>query len=505
MKMNKLLAGVAAVALTTGAANAQGFFQVNQGQTAAPDLSGTPVAGDVWFASELGGLNGISVPLEFDIEPANTGAGTEVFASAPNVEGLLTVTFTNAVLDRSLQDSDMVGTGACAGQAFSVDSDGAAGQSTVTFRIPDMQVCDGQGAAIGGDNAAFALPLLLSGGNVDVSFELRRASNNALIGTGSWSDNFNNDVFQDTLSTTAGGPLIREFPALIATTTAGIATADSTAVPAFTAFTGAGQLGTFLLTSTGAYLPGTPSPVATTPASVADGELLCTFGSGTGLNASGHTFGTLSNDASTSTSNPVPFTFTSAQVSATHTFTLSATGTLGMQPQNVTCAGTVEFTPASGLNDFTISSFALGRIRRDGPTTGFFEWVGDSTLSTGNVFRITGFGATAPTASVIVNNSSTGMNGEYVVTLPTPTNGEVIINNAWLTNRIGNFGRADLQFSFHSNALDNTATPGDGVVVRRFMVGSNGTLFDMGNDNDDANGVRAGAVAPNLDAGGGNN
>lgn len=504
MKMNKLLAGVAAVALTTGAANAQGFFSINQVDGAAPNLSGTPVTGDVWFASELGGLAGITVPLEFDIEPANTGAGTEVFASAPNVEGLLTVTFTNAVLDRSLQDTDMVGSGTCAGQAFEVAADGGAGQSEVTFRIPDMQVCDTQDG-IAGDAVSFALPLLLQGGNVDVSFELRRASNDALIGTGSWSDNINNDVFQDVLSTTAGGPLIREFPALIATTTPGIATADSTAVPAFTAFTGAGQLGTLTLVATGAYLPGSPSPVATNAASVDDGELLCTFGSGTGLAASGHTFGTLSNDATTSTSNPVPFTFTSGQISAAHTFTLSATGTLGIQPQNVTCAGSVAFDAATGLNDFTISAFDLGRIRRDGPTTGFFEWVGDSTLSTGNVFRITGFGATAPTASVIVNNSSAGLDGEYVVTLPTPTNGEVIINNAWLTNRIGNFGRADLQFSFHSDALDNTATPGDGVVVRRFMVGSNGTLFDMGNDNDDANGVRAGAVAPTLDAGGGNN
>ena len=282
-----------------------------------------------------------------------------------------------------------------------------------------------------------------------------------------------------------------------------IAVADSTALPAFTAFTGPGNLGTFGVGATGVYIPGSPSPVATGAANVAAGELMCTFGSGTGLNAAGHTFGTLSNTATTSTSNPVPFTFTSAQVSVTHTFTLSATGALGIQPQNVSCAGSVAFTPASGLSDFTISSFSLGRIRRDGPTTGFFEWVGDSSLSTGNVFRITGFGATAPTASVIVNNSSTGMDGEYVITLPTPTNGEVIINNAWLTNRIGNFGRADLQFSFHSAALANGG--GTGVVVRRFMVGSNGTLFDMGNDNDDTANTRTGPIAPAGSAGGGNN
>jgi hypothetical protein len=518
MKMNKLLAGVAAVALTTGAANAQGFFEINQrdgGVGSAPNLSGTPVVGDVWFASELGSLAGVTVPLEFDIEPANTGAGTEVFASSANVEGLLKVTVSNAVLDRSLTAGDMVGTGACAGQAFSVASGGAAGQSTVTFRIPDLQVCDTQDG-LGGDAVSFGFPILLSGGNVDVDFELRRASNNALIGTGSWSDGNNNAVFQPTLvSPLSGGPLIRQVPALVVTTAEGVAVADSTAVPAFTAFTGPGNLGAFNVSTTGAYIPGAapPSLVATGAANVAAGELLCTFASGTGLNATGHIFGTLANTATTSTSNPVPFTFTSGQVGATHTFALAATGTFGIQPQNVSCAGSVSFTPASGLSDFTISSFSLGRIRRDGPTTGFFEWVGDSTLSTGNVFRVTGLGATAPTASVIVNNSSTGMDGEYVITLPTPTNGEVIINNAWLTNRIGNFGRADLQFSFHSDALKNDGTgagaaaaaAGQGVVVRRFMVGSNGTLFDMGNDNDDANGARSGPIGAANDTGGGNN
>lgn len=500
MKMNKLLAGAAVVALTAGAANAQ--MVVYQGDTTAANTSGTPVAGDNWFATELGSLNGVTVPLEFEIEPS---AVPGTFATAPNVEGLLTVSFNNAVLDRSLVDGDIVAGGAaCPNGELTVDANGAAGDNTVTFRIADLADCDtisGGIDAAAGTAVRFALPLILSGGDVDVDFELRRASNNALIATGSWSDDAGNRTLG---SNTTADPLITQIPALDVTTTAGLAVADSTT--GFTAFTGAGQLGTFLIDVSGALLA---DGTAVAPGDVSAADLLCTFGSVAGLVQDSHTWfsglstNQLPTQATTTTENPVPFTIPTGEFGSTNTLQLVANGVDPIQQQNVSCAGTVEFNAPTGLSDFTISSFAIGSIRRDGPTTGLFEWVGDSTLSTGNVFRITGLGATSPGASVIVTNSSAGMDGEYPLTLPTPTNGEVIINNAILTNQIGAFGRADLQFSFHDATLDNAA--GDGVVVRRFMVGANGTLFDMGDDNSDEVNTRTSTVAPQDDAGGGYN
>jgi len=504
MKMQHLLAGVATAAILSGAANAQGFFDVTSDDGAAPNLSGTPPTGDQWFASELGNLNGVTVPFEFNLVPDDAA---DVFAASSNVEGLLTVTVTNAVLDSSLGAGSMVGGGACGaapGQSFTVDAGGVSGQSTVTFRIADIAACDGAaGGGAAADVAWFAFPLLLQGGNVDVSFELRRASNNALIGSGSWSDGNNNGTFGGT----AGDDLVEQISAIDVDTTTDIAIADSGAATPFAGFLGGSDtLGTFAIDVTGALLAD-GSPVVAGDVDAA--ELLCTFGSVAGLVQNSHTWfsgvstNQLPTQATTTTENPVPFTIPTGEFGSTNTLQLVANGVVPIQQQDVSCAGSVEFDAATGLSDFTISSFPIGRIRRDGPTTGLFEWVGDSTLSTGNVFRITGLGTTSPGASVIVTNSSAGMNGEYPLNLPTPTNGEVIINNAILTNQIGAFGRADLQFSFHDATLDNAG--GDGVIVRRFMVGANGTLFDMGDDNSDEINTRTSDVLPQDDAGGGNN
>ena len=498
MKMTKLLTGAAAAALLAGAANAQVVLQ--QGDHAAvANTSGTPVDGDNWFATEIGSIANITVPLEFSVFPTTAGA----WPTAPNVEVLIQVDVTNAVLDRSLVDGDIVASTAsatCTSSDMTVDADGAAGDATVTFRVADIAECsaiDGAPASI--DDTAeqinFALPLILSGGDVDVSVSITRASNGSAIASGSWSADAGNRTFG---SNTAGDPLITQASAISFSSTSGVATLSSAS--SFTTFSDP-TLGTYSIDTTGVLLA---NRTAVADGDVADADLFCTFASVAGLDGDAHTLGIATNNAAANSSNPVPFNIPTAEFDgASNTLALVSLGATAIQPQSVSCAGTVEFSTASGLSDYTISSFDMGYIRRDGPTTGFFEWVGDSSLSTGNVFRVTGLGASSPTASVIVNNSSTGMDGEYALTLPTPTNGEVILNNSMLTAQIGAFGRADLQFSFHDSSLQNNG--GAGVVVRRFMVGSNGTLFDMGNDNDDTVNTRTGSVAPQDDAGGGSN
>lgn len=498
MKMTKLLTGAAAAALLAGAANAQVVLQQGD-HGAVANTSGTPVAGDNWFATELGDISGVTVPLEFSVFPTTAGA----FPTAPNVEVLIQVDVTNAVLDRSLVDGDIVASTAsatCTSADMTVDANGAAGDATVTFRVADIAECsaiDGTPATI--DDTAeqinFALPLILSGGDVDVSVSITRASNGSAIASGAWSVDGGNRTFG---SNTAADPLITQASAVSFASTAGVATLSSAST--YTTFAD-NTLGAYAIDTTGVLLA---DRTAVADGDVADADLFCTFADVSGLDATGHILGAATNGATAASNNPVPFNIPTAEFDgASNTLTLASIGATAIQPQSVSCAGTVEFLTASGLSDYTIASFNIGSIRREGPTTGFFEWVGDSSLSTGNVFRITGLGATSPTASVIVNNSSAGMDGEYAFTLPTPTNGEVIVNNAMLTNQIGAFGRADLQFSFHDATLDNAA--GTGVVVRRFMVGANGTLFDMGNDNDDTVNTRTGTIAPQDDAGGGSN
>ena len=101
---------------------------------------------------------------------------------------------------------------------------------------------------------------------------------------------------------------------------------------------------------------------------------------------------------------------------------------------------------------------------------------------------------------MILSNSSTGVDGEYPITLPAPTNGEIIVTNAAVAAAVGSaFGRADVQFSLADANLTN-------VVIRRLLVGANGTLTDFGNENEDNAGANSLApVTPVGTIGGGQN
>lgn len=446
------------------------------------------MTGDYTFASELGSLSGNTIPMEFEIEPGSTLAQ---WATTSNVEGLLVVTFTGGVLDRSLVDADIVGTGACGANALlTVDANGAAGQSTVTFRISDLQSCDGVDRGIGGDNAAFAFPVLLNGNAVNVAFELRRASNNALITSGSWNGGLNNGA-------PLGNVLVNQSSAVALDVTPGTAVA---AAPAYTSFA-TSSLGQIAVDTVGTVLLADGSGVS--DAVISDFDISCQFGSVTGLDQNAHGLGAYVNQATGNTTNPVNFDGASTDFTgANATLTLVALGAGGILPQNVTCTPTYNFTPASGLADGSGSAFFVGNIRRQGQTSNKFEWTGGANAVTRSIFRMTGFGATAPTATVILSNSNTGVDGEYPITLPAPSNGEIIVTNSMIASAVGSaFGRADVQFS-----LATIAPGATDIVVRRLLVGSNGTLTDFGNENEDSAGATSPApVAPSGTIGGGQN
>ncbi|VXC82027.1 hypothetical protein OCEANICA350_11757 [Oceanicaulis sp. 350] len=241
-------------------------------------------------------------------------------------------------------------------------------------------------------------------------------------------------------------------------------------------------------------------------ADVTDIVTSCTFGSVTGLDSTAATLGGVAPVAGTlATSNPVSFDI-NARLDAGATIlavAADASATTRIVPQDITCAGTYDFTTASGLTDSTFSG-TIGSIRRDGVTTGVFEWVGDSNQSTRNVFRVTGLPATGATGSVIITNSNTAnANGEYDLGTIASNNGEAIISDGMLTAAAGAFGRANVQLSLQ---LDPATPPNGDITIRRFLVGNNGTLTDFGNENDDTtNNPGAVAIPAAGTVGGGSN
>lgn len=146
-----------------------------------------------------------------------------------------------------------------------------------------------------------------------------------------------------------------------------------------------------------------------------------------------------------------------------------------IQNGTVSISVTVDEDAASNLDiaDASSASDETDEIEREGTTTNIFEWVGDSSLSTSNVFRITGLDDTIPTIRVNVSNSSNDLDGEYEIDTSgkTVSNGELILTSADLTAAAGAFGRADVTLSFEAN----------GVAVRRFMV-TNGVVSENSTD-----------------------
>ncbi|WP_156861372.1 hypothetical protein [Oceanicaulis alexandrii] len=141
--------------------------------------------------------------------------------------------------------------------------------------------------------------------------------------------------------------------------------------------------------------------------------------------------------------------------------------------QDISADLTFDEATGSDLNVDDVLGAAVGNVVREGSNTGLFEWVGDTSASTSNVFRATGLGATLPTIRVTLANSTADVDDEYVMTpAGTLTNGELILTEADIEAAVGSaFGRADVSFSFEAA----------GVNVRRFMV-TNGIVSENSTD-----------------------
>lgn len=482
MKLTKLFAGVSAGALLAGAAFADEVTVNNV------DATADGVAAGYLLAEELDVADAApTTDLEFTVHPDSAADWASLGAAE------LTVTLTGAVFDTNISTANF-SNGAGGTCSVSAVSGGAAGTSTATFSIDDIEDCDdgyGDGVYTTGvddDDMEFDLPVLVTDNDVNFTVAITRVSNGASIASLTHDANTATTAIDNWIEANDSFALTIASDATTTTNDSVISLSDGydLLVNADGSTTNAGVVGTLQLALTGNIdLDGT---AAADNATQIDGiEITITLGDATGIESV--TLSQAANDSDTEDFVGNSATFSLAAGGATSNATLDIadliaglTVTLNEDTDadtlisNTTVSASigVDYDAATDLIDESDSG-SLDALDRQGTTSTTFEWVGDTTTSTGNVWRVVGLDDTLPTIRVTLNNSTNDVDGEYELTpANSASNGELIITSADVENAVGSeFGRADVSFSFEAN----------GITIRRFLFGTNGTLTDMGDDN----------------------
>lgn len=501
MKLTKLFTGAAVAALlTAGAANAQSTLQAADYDANAGDDFGAAFI----IASErnLTATAANAITGNFEIRVDGTGAGTlentfNGLAVTDSVDVTLTLSG-DMVFGSNLSNSAFIGNddsgvpgNACEFQIF---SGGAQGSKSVTFRLTagangadatanNAQQCDS-------DEIIFDLPVSITGaGNISAAFSLAATgvslgnlTFDAVPGAGAgqagvqeivrvasgYGSNFASNTGTEAIALTTTNPYttFRNSPATIATITVNDA-GD------------AGGTNGVLFNATNAALTATD---VTQAAQVSGGTLTVTFPQPAGI--ASVTLGLTAPVTANLVSGVATFTLTQSQVAelatAKNIDVNAATGANAAQIANQTPSASLALTtPAAALTSIGTATENTDRLLREGSNSTVFEWVGDANASTSNIFRLSGVPTTSvPAIRATLSGASAGssFNGEYLLN---PTNavsagGELILTNADIAAEAGSFGRANVSFSVEAN----------GVSIRRFLLGTNGTLSTFDGDFD---------------------
>jgi hypothetical protein len=471
MKMTKLLTGAAVAALLTGAANAQitaGDNDTNPNN----DLGGSLV-----FANEL------------DLAEAAPTGHVELTLGALDFTALGNLVSTDSVTikfdvsgglswDGNLSDANHSGTTATC--EFNISAAGGTGTQTVSYAL-DGTTEDVTSCTDSNGDLDFRFPIEITGAG-NISYAMSLTATGTVLRSGSV------DVDTGTAGTQG---YVRTDDAFEIVFEDNGTSEQITLASSYESFGGGGILGTLEVTSDGAVIvaaanAGNDAANAADGGQVDDGELTVTFPSPAGIASVTIDFDGVADVTENLVSGTATFDLTQAQVADIATNPASiianeATGADAAAIANQQPTATLTLNPDSA-SDLTIAAVTaddnteIDALLRQGSNTTEFEWVGDTNASTSNVFRAVGLGATLPTIRVTLDNSTADVDGEYEVTpAGTLTNGELLMTEADIEAAVGSaFGRADVTFSFEAA----------GVSVRRFLVGTNGTLTDMGNDND---------------------
>lgn len=469
MKMTNLLTGAAVAALLTGAANAQ-IASGDNDANANNDL-GTSLV----FASELDLAEAAPTGhVELTFGAAETAAFTALAATDS-----VTIKFDlsgGLTWDGNLSDANH--TGADTSCEFNISAAGGTGTQTVSYAL-DGTTEDATACSAAAGDLEFRFPIEITGtGNI--SFTMSLTATGTVLTSGTL------DVDGGTAGTQGYVRTAQGFTFAFAdeATNEAVSLANS-----YETFVGTGILGTLTGTDTGGVIvaaanTGNTAADSSADAQVDGGELVVTFPQPAGIASVTldlATPATVALDANGSATFELDatemdeFDGASINIIANEATGADAAAIANQQP---TATFTVSAPAASDLTiagDTAVNNTDLDALLRQGSNTTTFEWVGDSEASTKNVFRAVGLGATLPTIRVTLTNSTADVDGEYEVTpAGTLTNGELILTEADIEAAVGSaFGRADVTFSFEAA----------GITVRRFLVGTNGTLADMGDDN----------------------
>ena len=457
MKLTKLLTGAAIAALLSGAAHAQLVVVDTDGDSSVEfasqvdlsaaayqdELSITLSAADITAISALGVTDDINITLTID-----GGLSFSTFLTSAN--------FTPAVA-----------LGTC---NLNISAGGSNGGTTVTFSSDasfDPSTC--VGSSIG-----FTLPIDIEGlGNV--SYELSLASTGTVLASGEYNAAVApatqafytaRNSLDVTFTPDTAAPELDDsyelFNGSVTTDVVGTLQVDDVDGGATIYSVSVGGASVAFDTATAAQFDGAELVVTVpSPAGIASVTLA---GIGTeNLDANGQaTFALTNADLTALAAAPVNISLVA-----------DTTTPAAIANQDITADLTFDEATGSNLNVDDVLGAAVGNVVREGSNTAVFEWVGDTSAATSNVFRATGLGATLPTIRVTLANSTADVDDEYLVTpAGSLTNGELILTEADIENAVGSaFGRADVSFSFEAA----------GVTVRRFMV-TNGVVSENTTD-----------------------
>lgn len=502
MKLTKLFTGAAVAALVAGAAHGQARIGLQD-----DDANNIPA---LILASErtFNAANPVSGTLEFrliDGPTATLFGGTGALGGRADTDSIdFTITLSGGMTFSS-NLSNVNYTGATATCVLTIQSGGVSGQQEVTYRLVagtpannDAKDCVA-GASNDNLGIVFNIPVNITGaGNVSTAVSLAATGTN--LATATFDTDYGTAAVTGFVRTASG------YNAEFAGNT-GTSTIDLQATPVYTAFQGGNPvIGTVTIQDqadggafAGVLFDATNAATTTTSAAAAaqidGGTLTVTFPNPAGI--ASVTLGLAAPVTQTLTNGVATFTLTQAQaaelVAAINITANAATGGAAAAIANQTpTLNFVTSTPAAARLTIPAEAENATRLVREGSNSTTFEWVGDATGSATNVWRFNGVSATnVPTIRATLSNSTaaTSFNREYVVT-PSGTvsaGGELVLTTADLQTAVGgNWGRADVQFSVEAA----------GVTVRRFLLGSNGTLTTFDGDFD----ISCGAVTGTTDA-----
>ena len=514
MSMNKLLVSAAASALIAGSAAA---LEVTQADAdSATGLTGTVITSAQIVAEEASfAAAGSDVGIfELRVDATGTFAASENYFVDVTVSG---GTFSQDLTGAEVTDGDVPTGITVSGSSVQIAGQtqtGQEGENAVRFLVSNDNVV--------GDNFGLEMPIQYSGCPSDLNFTISIQTTNGVTfeeGTVSLDDaaltcgnaymgSIATDVVAGANDSFLDSILFESYEAGVSTsaTDAG-ADGTTTAGPNDSATTATHGVLTVEFNPAGLTLPGGAfvtelndganalSTITGTATDVTSATFDVTVGDPTGLDSANTEEGA---DTDAFSAGGVASLTVAANVAMAvndlvENITLSVlTGASSAQvaQQAVTSTnGLLNFADATLVDDEPIADATLDDLNYEGETCETFDWVGDATKPTANIWRVTGAGSATSDVIVTLSNSSNGasFDGSYTMQSYDFTQPEVVITNSQIGAVAGEFGRADVLFNFigATTALDCDRLMNSDAENIITAFGNNNSVAGTGVDGDD--------------------